>query len=356
MQSQSLDDSLTAYYESLKTPVLFFLDDKIEWHNSAAEHIFQNRAFCAYFMRYKIPINDQMVKVELTEQSYYVMLRPWMRGMLIEVMDVSVIGSICAEQFTLESAVAMDHIVRNNTHRIFHSVDALRPILETQEKYEELAYLDIIFESTYQMLRAADVYKEYMNLFHHPSNIVSVDVMQELEAVFSAAKVILQHSTTPFRWVLSQPQLNCRIDIHRLGFAVLHLIANAFHFTAPGNEVRVEVSVAKGDFLKVCVFDKGVGFGPDGVQRALQPFYSYDPNTGDVVGYGLGLTYAHAYAKQCGGSCTITSSNHQTAVMLTIPYYPLPMGSLCSPKTQFSLGKFSKAAIVLSSVVHVPWT
>lgn len=356
MHDQSFDDSLKAYYESLQTPILFFKNEKIQWHNSAAEYLYQSRSFCMYFLTCNIPQKDQAIKVELSDQTYNVMLRPWAQGMVIEVLDIPVLSTMCADQFTVNSAISINHLVRNNTHKVFHAVDGLRPILESKEKYEELSYLDIVFEGTYQVLRASDVYKEYIDLFHSPSTLSKVDIMQELEVIFSAARVILQHSTTPFHWIFSQPQLNCRIDVHRLSFAVLHLIANAFYFSAPGNDVKVEVSALKGDWLKISVYDKGVGFSPDGVQQALQPFYSYDPNSGDVVGCGLGLTYAYAYARQAGGLCEVSSFDDKTVVTLTVPFDPISTKAFSSSKTQLSLGKFSQPAIVLSNVAHISWT
>ncbi|ADK99863.1 PAS domain-containing sensor histidine kinase [Brevundimonas subvibrioides] len=77
--------------------------------------------------------------------------------------------------------------------------------------------------------------------------------------------------------------------------------------------VRLEPGVDGG--IRLSVRDTGPGLTPATAQRALEPFF-----TTRVGAQGLGLTQAHAFARQWGGTLTLTGAEGQGAeAVLTLP-------------------------------------
>jgi two-component system NtrC family sensor kinase len=72
-----------------------------------------------------------------------------------------------------------------------------------------------------------------------------------------------------------------------------------------------------GEFIAIRVADNGAGIPPDILPRVFEPFFT----TKDIdKGTGLGLSQVYGFAKQSGGTATITSSPRRgTAATLFLP-------------------------------------
>jgi len=138
-------------------------------------------------------------------------------------------------------------------------------------------------------------------------------------------------------------------DIKRLNIALLQLISNAFYFTSPSNEVNVKMSVKEKELIFE-VYDKGVGISPELMDKIFTPFYSYDPNTGDVAGGGLGLPYVALFAKTYGGSCSVTSSQKGSCVRLSLVILEKSSIAEKFKNSGFGTSKFDYSSSELSPV------
>ena len=96
--------------------------------------------------------------------------------------------------------------------------------------------------------------------------------------------------------------LRVRVDRPRAVQAVVNVLENAAHHSAPGHRVRVTTDRADG-WCQVVVHDAGPGFDPAELDRVFEPFYSRRPG-----GTGLGLPIVARFLDLHGGEVEI--GNH----------------------------------------------
>ncbi len=105
-------------------------------------------------------------------------------------------------------------------------------------------------------------------------------------------------------------------DPRLLEHALVNLLLNACDACEPGGRVQVEVRQGRRDII-FSVTDNGTGFSPDGVARALEPFFSTKPAE---KGTGLGLAVANEIVKSHRGELVIEPiAPHGTRASIHIP-------------------------------------
>jgi two-component system NtrC family sensor kinase len=129
------------------------------------------------------------------------------------------------------------------------------------------------------------------------------------------------------------PDVLC--DPDELDVALLNLVVNARHATAPHGCVTIRVYPCDGEqpdlppvvvstppkYVCVAVIDDGCGMTEEVRRRAIEPFFS----TKGEAGTGLGLSQVYGLMEQIGGSLSIASSpGIGTAVHLFIPVASSP--------------------------------
>ena len=119
-----------------------------------------------------------------------------------------------------------------------------------------------------------------------------------------------------------------RVDANEFELAILNLAVNAKDAMPSGGTltIRAKPVVLKGEaseeglsgeFVAVRVADTGHGIAPDVLARVFEPFFT----TKEVgKGTGLGLSQVYGFAKQSGGTATITSvEGRGTAIIIYLP-------------------------------------
>ncbi len=110
-----------------------------------------------------------------------------------------------------------------------------------------------------------------------------------------------------------------RADKRQLEQVLMNLVVNARDAMPNGGEIRIETEVISlqttlkrdratvpvGDYVTVCVSDKGVGIAPDRLPKVFEPFYT-TKRTGE--GTGLGLSTVYGIVKQSGGFIFVDSA------------------------------------------------
>ena len=106
-------------------------------------------------------------------------------------------------------------------------------------------------------------------------------------------------------------------DASQLENALLNLCINARDAMPDGGKLIIETAnrridersalgaeIAPGQYVSMCVSDKGVGMTPEVAARAFDPFFTTKPIG---LGTGLGLSMIYGFAKQSGGHTRIYS-------------------------------------------------
>ena len=127
----------------------------------------------------------------------------------------------------------------------------------------------------------------------------------------------------------------CHLDPAQFESAVLNLAINARDAMPDGGTLAIvagnmvldiaaasRLEVPPGDYVRVDVSDTGTGIAPEHLSRLFEPFFT----TKEVgKGTGLGLAMVHGFARQSGGTVTVSSApGRGTTVSLLLPRSPLP--------------------------------
>jgi two-component system, NtrC family, sensor kinase len=128
--------------------------------------------------------------------------------------------------------------------------------------------------------------------------------------------------------VLPEESCAVKVDPSELELALLNLAVNARDAMPNGGTLTITVQPVvlegrateeglRGDFVAIGVADTGSGIAPDILPHVFEPFFT----TKEVgKGTGLGLSQVYGFAKQSGGTATVTSTvGRGTAITLYLP-------------------------------------
>src|SRR5204863_5769659 len=121
---------------------------------------------------------------------------------------------------------------------------------------------------------------------------------------------------------------NCaiKVDANELELALLNLAVNARDAMPKGGTLKITAEPVvldgapeglSGEFIAIRVSDTGSGIAPDVLPHVFEPFFT----TKEVgKGTGLGLSQVYGFARQSGGTATVTSAvGRGTAITLYLP-------------------------------------
>ncbi len=110
-------------------------------------------------------------------------------------------------------------------------------------------------------------------------------------------------------------------DAHLIGLALSNLLSNAFKFTPPGGEVRLDVKCVN-DEIHFTVSDTGPGIPAEYAERIFEKFFRI-PSRNGPSGAGLGLSIAREIAHAHAGEIRLLSPSPATFV-LSLPAAQVP--------------------------------
>lgn len=338
---------LTEFYKNSTVPTYYCSDNNILWRNLAA--ISKSLPVSDLIL---IPpkVDDEFREISKDDYIYKIRYRLFEDGYFAEILQTK---SILLVDFLSNFASLPDiltFISRSSSGCIFHALAPIRMLLEDSEQYGGLRYIDDISAGNYRLFRFSNLLQEYQTISKLKEPCYEkVDFTKETELLFSAVRQRALHDGINFSYDIPNTSVVGYGDIKRLNIALLQLISNAFYFTSPGNKVKVKMSVKEKELIFE-VYDKGVGISPELMDKIFTPFYSYDPNTGDVAGGGLGLPYAALFAKTYGGSCSVTSSQKGSCVRLSLIIFEKSSFEEKFKNNSFGSSKFDYSSSDLSPV------
>ena len=224
---------------------------------------------------------------------------------------------------TLISILALSERVSRS--RISGSVQRLRAEL-SDKKHARL--LDMIATATHRgetLTRQLLTYSRQQTLTPQV-----VDLSQRLPAI---RELLVRSLRADIEVKVDVPDEVCavKVDPGEFELAILNLAVNAKDAMPDGGKITIEtanvhlddayaasnVGVPPGQYVLIAVADMGPGMPPEVMARAFDPFFTTKP-TGK--GTGLGLSQVYGFAKQSGGTATVSSTQGRgTAVTIYLP-------------------------------------
>lgn len=359
LEQENVLQSVMEYYQKLKTPVFLCMKKKILWYNNSAAVFFENKKYRQCMMQLPTPTEEVKESFICNDFYYKVFMRPFEEFFFVEVLEKSAVGfSAKKELYSMSNELlaceVIDSIARIAVHDMSQAVTQISNILEKNNNFAGLKFVDIIVKRMYSFIRATNLCYEYNILLQNSINPEIVDIFVEIDALCSSVSSLMRKSGISFKWYVPDSEVFCDIDMHKLGFALFHIICNAFRFTSDNNEITVRAELDCNSNIKIDVCDKGVGIPESIKDKILKPFFSFDRVSGDIAGVGLGLTYGSLFADKMGGSFKIDSTKDGTKVSLLIPIVPLSdvMG-LSSHIINYGDGKYDNmVATLLGSIEY----
>ncbi len=103
-------------------------------------------------------------------------------------------------------------------------------------------------------------------------------------------------------------QLALQANAETLRLCIEELLTNAIKFNTKTEKIIKIQCVNHGNCVSLSVRDYGTGIRPQDVNRIFEPFYQVDDDmTGQVSGWGLGLTMVQRILELHGGSVSVVS-------------------------------------------------
>ena len=344
--------AIKQYYNGLKTPVFLCIDKDIVWYNIAADELVKDVNFRNCILQIGNPPDGEEVQfVTCGDFQYKFLVRSCGDDFFVEVIEMKNLKSVMCAYDLIGGVESMENTVRKSAHQIFQSISSLSDIFEKLDNHNALEHIDSISDGAYGILRAANLYYEYNLLLKNKIGLEVVDIFSELEALCSSVKSIMGKSKTSFSWSISNGKLFCNLDMHKLSFALFHLICNSYYFSSSNNEIKVIADNLDNGYVQIQVIDKGCGVSAENLDRIFEPFYSYNPLTGDIAGCGLGLTYANDLVNKLGGTLSFNSSERKTVVSIILPVqFASDSTDLSSGIMQYGIGKYDPMVSTMSTL------
>ncbi|WP_170350001.1 hybrid sensor histidine kinase/response regulator [Ruegeria atlantica] len=102
--------------------------------------------------------------------------------------------------------------------------------------------------------------------------------------------------------------------------ALLNLVLNARDACAGFGQVTISAHKIGEIWIEIAVTDTGPGFSEEGLEKALNPFFT----TKGSKGSGLGLPMVYDTVKLAGGDLNLRNTPSGAAVAMRLPYRPAP--------------------------------
>ncbi len=165
----------------------------------------------------------------------------------------------------------------------------------------------LLFFNKVESLQAKDLAKKIINLKSLVKASANDAISQEEEmATVSAGSTVAKKGT--FIEIDCPSNLEIKADEELMGFLVEELLSNAIKFNNKAEKVIKVQCAHHGDSISISVRDYGAGIRPQDVNRIFESFYQVDDYfTGQIDGWGLGLTMVKKILELHGGSISVIS-------------------------------------------------
>ncbi|QFR49311.1 response regulator [Sulfurimonas lithotrophica] len=201
----------------------------------------------------------------------------------------------------------MSHEIRTPLNAIMGFIDLLK---EDEENKDKLKYLNIIGNSSYNLL---DIINDILDFSKIESNQINIESrvfnpLDELESVSELFKARILEKNLIFKVDIDKnlPK-HINSDSLRIKQVITNLLSNALKFTDENKTVSFKVKYID-EKLSVNIKDEGIGIDPKKIKTIFKPFTQADNSTTRKYGgTGLGLTISSRLVKALGGELKVKS-------------------------------------------------
>lgn len=185
---------------------------------------------------------------------------------------------------------SISHALRNPLNDIINSTAVMKYSVESLNKPELIAKLNMIDKSSFAILKEITNINEYNKLTSnkYPLNLQPINVNLYLNNIFSTSQQILRTSDVSFEYTLGKNMLTTQADIERMSLIIMNIISNATIFNSEKRIIKAQVITDKTEYT-IKISDNGYGIEESRAAKIYKPYYSYDPVKKAPVGAGLGL-------------------------------------------------------------------
>ncbi|HVE14149.1 MAG TPA: GAF domain-containing sensor histidine kinase [Elusimicrobiota bacterium] len=141
-----------------------------------------------------------------------------------------------------------------------------------------------------------------------PVSLAEIRVEKELRDALASMRPWLEEHGGEVSFECA-PDLALRTDVGLFKDAVKNLVENGVKFNGAARKNVAVRAAAAGEWIEVLVRDEGVGVPPEERERIFKRFHQVESAfTGQVDGWGLGLSFVDQVARRLGGSARLDSS------------------------------------------------
>ncbi|MFA5336094.1 MAG: ATP-binding protein [Candidatus Omnitrophota bacterium] len=218
--------------------------------------------------------------------------------------------------------------VANVSHELRTPLSSIKGYSETlmdggvRDPKEQKEFLEIIYRESDRLAKLID---DILDLSRTESGKMAMVFMPlDVSPVVKRVCAILekQAAMKSIRIALDIPAGTPRIlaDESRLSQVILNLLDNAVKYTPEGGDVRISAA-PEGNFVRIDVFDTGVGIPEADIPRIFERFYRVDKaRSRELGGTGLGLSIVKHIVQAHGGQVSVKSAPEKGSTFsFTIP-------------------------------------
>ncbi len=247
---------------------------------------------------------------------------------------------------------------RNPISRIFGVLPSIRKTISEflPEDAVCMERLSVIEQSSYELLRSLRNYMEYtrLNADLAENHVQKIELNGFIQEFFTSAAELLQEQGYTLSCQTQRSLILCDTDPEKLSLILLNLLSNACIYTLEDKHIEI-LTAAQDDNYQISIRGHGCGMNEFCLAHVFDPYFSYDPVSGDSAGAGIGMTVVKQLCEQIEGTCTIESTpGAGTTVTLTFPVRNMrdisPALPLQTYLTPYRTGNMSDFIVFLKSI------
>ncbi len=241
-------------------------------------------------------------------------------GYLFIFQDVTEIRSLEQEVRLKERMAAMGQMAAGMAHELRNPLAAMSGAVQylkgtLRPEGETLELMDIILRESWRLDQAI---RDFLT-FARPGKFAAGDA-DVVKLIDDSVKLLRKSDQFEKGHEIvtdyAAPEIHCRLDANRIKQVFWNLATNALKAMPHGGCLRIRVGVdARGDRIRVCFSDDGVGMTDKQKMQYFQPFASSFEE-----GTGLGAAIVYRLVEEHGGKIEVETSLEQgTSVTVDLP-------------------------------------
>jgi len=232
-----------------------------------------------------------------------------------------------ASKYKSEFMANMSHELRTPLNSILILAKLLQDNKHDNLSDEQVKYASVIHNAGSDLLQLINELLDLAKIESgkveiHKDSINSKSFASNLESLF---KEVAKEKSIQFKIDTSNSPEEFITDEYRLEQVLKNFLSNAFKFTAPNGEIKLQIFNQTGN-LHFAVSDNGKGISEDKQALIFEAFRQEDGSTSRKYGgTGLGLSISKEIASLLGGRITLESeSGKGSKFTLIIPFNEVP--------------------------------